>query len=72
MNYNLLNGDCLQLMETIPDNSVDMVLCDMPYGTTECKWDKTLDLTVVWTHINRITKIMLQYVYSQPNHLLAY
>ena len=56
MNYNLLNGDCLQLMGTIPDNSVDMVLCDMPYGTTECKWDKTLDLTVVWTHINRITK----------------
>ena len=56
MEYNLLNGDCLELMEAIPDDSIDMVLCDMPYGTTECKWDKTLDLTVVWTHINRITK----------------
>ena len=56
MEYNLLNGDCLELMEAIPDDSIDMVLCDMPYGTTECKWDKTLDLTEVWKHINRITK----------------
>ena len=56
MEYNLLNGDCLQILEKIPDHSIDMVLCDMPYGTTECKWDKKLDLTVVWQHINRITK----------------
>ena len=56
MEYNLLNGDCLQLMEAIPDDSIDMVLCDMPYGATECKWDKTLDLSEVWKHINRITK----------------
>jgi site-specific DNA-methyltransferase (adenine-specific) len=36
---NLLHGDCLELMKEIPDNSIDMVLTDPPYGTTACKWD---------------------------------
>lgn len=35
----LLHGDCLELMKDIPDGSVDMILCDLPYGTTACKWD---------------------------------
>ncbi len=35
----LLYGDCLELMKNIPDKSIDMILCDLPYGTTKCKWD---------------------------------
>lgn len=39
MEPNLMHGDCLEEMRSIPDGSVDMVLCDLPYGTTACKWD---------------------------------
>ncbi|MDF7671133.1 site-specific DNA-methyltransferase [Orbaceae bacterium ESL0721] len=53
---NLLHGDCLNLMQEIPDKSIDMVLCDMPYGTTRCKWDSILDLDAVWLQLNRIVK----------------
>lgn len=35
----LLHGDCLELMKEIPDKSIDMILCDLPYGVTACKWD---------------------------------
>ena len=35
----LYNGDCLEIMKNISDKSVDMILCDLPYGTTQCKWD---------------------------------
>ena len=52
----LLNGDCLEVMKSIPDNSVDMVLCDPPYGTTACKWDIPLPLKQLWEQYDRITK----------------
>ena len=52
----LLHGDCLKLMFDLPDNSVDMVCCDMPYGTTACKWDTVLPLDMLWYHYNRICK----------------
>ena len=39
----LHNGDCLEVMKSIQDNSVDMILTDLPYGTTACKWDTVLD-----------------------------
>ena len=42
-NVQLFQGDCLEIMKQIPDKSVDMILCDLPYGTTSCAWDKTLD-----------------------------
>ena len=41
-NYKLLQGDCLELMKDISDKSIDMILCDLPYGTTKCKWDVIL------------------------------
>ena len=41
-------GDCLELMKEIPDKSIDMVLCDLPYGTTACKWDSQLPLDALW------------------------
>ncbi|MCP4100535.1 MAG: site-specific DNA-methyltransferase [Lentisphaerae bacterium] len=52
----LLHGDCLKLMFDLPDNSVDMVCCDMPYGTTACKWDTVLPLDMLWHHYKRIVK----------------
>jgi len=52
----LLHGDCLELMFDLPDNSVDMVCCDMPYGTTQCKWDTVLPLDMLWYHYKRIVK----------------
>lgn len=52
----LRNGDCLELLKEIPDSSVDMVMTDMPYGTTACKWDTVVDLDVLWVEVKRITK----------------
>ena len=53
----LLQGDCLKLMDNIPDKSIDFILCDMPYGTTNLSFDKTiLSLEKVWKQYNRIIK----------------
>ena len=52
----LLNGDCLELMKTIPDGSVDMILTDPPYGTTACKWDSVIDFDLMWQQLKRIIK----------------
>lgn len=52
----LLQGDCLEVMKTIPDGSVDMVLADLPYGTTACKWDNVIPFGPLWSEIHRITK----------------
>lgn len=49
-------GDCLELMKEIPDKSVDLILCDLPYGTTQNKWDTVLDLEKLWGGYNRIVK----------------
>ena len=52
----LLQGDCLELMKKIPDKSIDMILCDLPYGTTRNKWDSTIDLDKLWQQYNRVIK----------------
>ena len=49
-------GDCLELMNDIPDNSIDMILCDLPYGTTACKWDSVIPFDKLWKQYNRIIK----------------
>ena len=49
-------GDCLEVMKDIPDNSVDMILCDLPYGTTKCKWDNIIPFEPLWEQYNRIIK----------------
>lgn len=49
-------GDCLEQMDNIADNSVDMVLCDLPYGTTQNKWDSVIDLPSLWKQYNRVCK----------------
>lgn len=52
----LYHGDCLEQMDNIADGSVDMVLCDLPYGTTQNKWDSVIDLTSLWRQYNRVCK----------------
>ena len=52
----LLNGDCLELMKNIPDKSIDMILCDLPYGTTHNKWDTIIPFDKLWAQYNRIIK----------------
>ena len=52
----LLNGDCLDLLKTIPDTSVDMVLSDLPYGTTACKWDTRIPFEPLWGQLHRVCK----------------
>ena len=52
----LLNGDCLELMKTIPAGSVDLILSDPPYGTTDCKWDSVLPFNKLWEQYDRVLK----------------
>lgn len=52
----LLHGDCLALMKDIPDKSIDMILCDLPYGTTACKWDEIIPFKPLWEQYERIIK----------------
>ena len=56
MNTQLLQGDCLELMKGIPDGSIDMILCDLPYGTTKCSWDVLIPFEPLWEQYNRIIK----------------
>ncbi len=55
-NVQLFNGDCLEIMKHIPDKSVDMILCDLPYGTTACKWDSVIPFDELWKQYKRIIK----------------
>lgn len=52
----LIHGDCLELMKEIPDASVDMILCDLPYGTTACAWDQIIPFDAMWEQYRRLTK----------------
>ena len=49
-------GDCLEVMKGIPDKSIDMILCDLPYGTTACKWDTVIPFEPLWAHYRRVIK----------------
>lgn len=53
---NLMRGDCLECMKDIPTNSVDMILTDLPYGTTMCHWDSVIDLEKMWEQYLRVSK----------------
>lgn len=52
----LFKGDCLEIMKDIPDGSVDMILCDLPYGTTACKWDTVIPFEPLWKEYERVIK----------------
>ncbi len=52
----IYQGDCLEVMKDIPDKSVDMILCDLPYGTTACKWDTIIPFEPLWEQYERVIK----------------
>ena len=52
----LFNGDCLEVMKSIPDKSIDAIITDPPYGTTACKWDSVIPFDLMWEQLNRIIK----------------
>ena len=49
-------GDCLEVMKDIPEHSIDMILCDLPYGTTPFDWDKEIPLVDLWEQYKRVAK----------------
>lgn len=55
-NMKLIHGECLEEMAKLPDNSVDMVMTDPPYGTTACKWDSIIPLEPMWEQLKRVIK----------------
>tara|TARA_R100000664_G_scaffold23740_1_gene33367 strand:+ start:122 stop:850 length:729 start_codon:yes stop_codon:yes gene_type:complete len=57
MENQVLLGDCLQRMKEIPDGSVDMILCDLPYGTSKCRWDTIIPFEPLWKEYKRVIKI---------------
>ena len=57
MDYKLYNNDCLEVMKSIPDSSIDAIICDPPYGTTACKWDSIIPLDKMWLQLKRVIKI---------------
>jgi site-specific DNA-methyltransferase (adenine-specific) len=56
MENKIIQGDCLIEMQKIPDKSIDMILCDLPYGTTACKWDTIIPFEPLWEQYKRIIK----------------
>lgn len=59
-------GDCLDVLPTLPDKSVDMVMCDLPYGTTQNKWDSVIDLPKLWAQYRRVCKGAIVLTAAQP------
>lgn len=53
----LIHGDCLEIMDYIGSESIDLILCDLPYGTTNCKWDSVIPFAELWKHYERIIKL---------------
>lgn len=66
MAIQLMQGDCLELMKSIPDASVDMILCDLPYGTTACKWDSLIPFSDLWGEYRRVCRGAVVLTASQP------
>ena len=62
----IFHGDCLEIMPTLPASSVDLVLCDLPYGTTACKWDTIIPFEPLWEQYRRICKGAIALTASQP------
>ena len=59
----LFKGDCLEVMKNIADDSVDFILCDLPYGVTRNKWDIIIPFEELWKQYNRVIKKMAQLYY---------
>jgi site-specific DNA-methyltransferase (adenine-specific) len=66
MMIQLHHGDCLELLPLVPDNSIDLILCDLPYGTTRNKWDSVIPLDRLWAEYGRIAKGPIILFAAQP------
>lgn len=66
MSVRLFNGDCLDVMPTLADGNLDMVLCDLPYGTTQNKWDSVLPLDRLWSEYRRVCRGAVVLTAAQP------
>ena len=66
---NLIHGDCLEMMKTIPDASIDAIITDPPYGTTACKWDSVIPFEPMWEELIELLKTMVQLYLLLVNHL---
>lgn len=64
--YELHQGDCLELMRDLPDSSVDLILCDLPYGTTQNKWDAVIPFDALWREYNRVCSGPVVLTAAQP------
>jgi site-specific DNA-methyltransferase (adenine-specific) len=64
--YELYQGDCLEVMQDLEDKSIDMVLCDLPYGTTQNKWDTIIPLDKLWKQYKRICRGAVVLTAAQP------
>jgi site-specific DNA-methyltransferase (adenine-specific) len=63
MNIQLYNGDCLTILKDISTNTIDLVICDLPYGQTNCKWDNRIDLVSLWNELKRVGKPNTAYIF---------
>lgn len=61
---NLMHGDCLHKLKEIPDGTIDLVLSDLPYQTTECEWDSLIDLSALWPELLRVGKLNAAFVFT--------
>ena len=66
MKFDLMQGDCLERMKELPDNSVDLILCDLPYGTTQNKWDSVVPFEPLWEQYARVCKGAIVLTAAQP------
>lgn len=64
--FTLHHGDCLEVMKETPDQSVDLVLCDLPYGTTACAWDSVIPFDDLWAEYRRVCKGAIVLTANQP------
>ena len=55
-NMNLMYGDCLERMKEIPDKSIDMILCYLPYGVSACEWDRVIPFNLLWNEYKRLIR----------------
>ena len=56
MENKIINADCMDILKQLPDKCIDMILCDLPYGTTACKWDTIIPFAPLWEQYKRIVK----------------
>jgi site-specific DNA-methyltransferase (adenine-specific) len=59
----LFNGDCLELMDTLEDNCIDLAILDLPYGQTDCPWDNKIDINILWQKLKRIGKSNTAFIF---------